>query len=194
LRVDGNGGVATFSATGLGVATGHDQLQRGFFATLFNDGAWKLGLAADAGKVNLFTNGWSYDLLHTFTVFGDPALQIVSPHEVELSPTTTTTIGDPNTTVQHTFQVTNTGRLTDTFDVTLSGNAWPAQPDLSEIGPLGPGQGKGVLVTVDIPSGVSGWDTAQLRVESHGDRSRQAVSSIFTFAVGEQIFLPSIGK
>jgi hypothetical protein len=194
LRADGKGGVATFSATGLGVATGHDHLQHGFYASLFNNGVWELGFAADAGKVNLFTNGWSYDLLHTFTIFGDPALRILSPHGVDLAPTTTTANGEPNTTVQYTFQVTNTGRLADTYDVTLTGNSWPTQPDLSVVGPLEPGQGAAVVVSVDIPSGASGWDTAQLDVISQGDHGRQAVSTVITFADVEQVFLPSVRK
>jgi hypothetical protein len=194
LRADGKGGVAAFSATGLGVATGHDHLQRGFFTSLINDGVWELGMAANAGKIELFTNGWNYDLLHTFTVFGDPALQIMSPHRVDLAPSATTAIGDPDTTVQYTFQVTNTGRLADTYEVTLSGNNWPTQPDQSVIGPLGPGQGAVISVAVDIPTGVSGWDSAQLQVVSRGNRFRHAAASITSFSDIEQVFLPSVHK
>jgi hypothetical protein len=80
LLAEGKGGIAAFSATGLGVATGHDYLQRGFFSALFELGEWKLGPAAQNAKLNLFTQGISYDLIHTFTVFGDPALQIQSPY------------------------------------------------------------------------------------------------------------------
>ncbi len=76
VRVPNKGAVASFSPTGLGVATGHDVLHRGFYNSLFVNDQWHLGLAADTAKLALFNAGYSYDLIHTFTVFGDPALVI----------------------------------------------------------------------------------------------------------------------
>jgi hypothetical protein len=84
LRTPNKGAVGTFSPTGLGVASGHDLLHRGFYNALFELGTWELGPAAQNAKVNLYTNGSADDLIHTFTVFGDPALQIRSPHGVFL--------------------------------------------------------------------------------------------------------------
>ncbi|MEJ2265939.1 MAG: C25 family cysteine peptidase [Anaerolineales bacterium] len=53
LRAENKGAVSTFSPTGLGVAT--------------------------AAKLSLYASGSNYDLLHTFTVFGDPALRMHIP-------------------------------------------------------------------------------------------------------------------
>ena len=105
------GAVAAFSATGLGVATGHDYLQRGIFSSLFDDGIWTLGAAAQNGKINLFTNSsvFFHDLIHTFTVFGDPALQILTPYNVGLAPDAQAAQGDAGSSMFYDLQVTNTG-------------------------------------------------------------------------------------
>ena len=73
LRQSGGGGVAVWGSTGLGVATGHDQLQSGFYDALTDDGERVLGALTLAGKAKLFANGFDQDLLDTFTLFGDPA-------------------------------------------------------------------------------------------------------------------------
>ncbi len=84
LRTAGKGAVSTFSATGLGVATGHDELQRGLFTAVFDAGVRDLGLATLAAKLELYASGANFDLLHTFVIFGDPALQVKVPDEVYL--------------------------------------------------------------------------------------------------------------
>jgi hypothetical protein len=72
----GKGAVASWSPTGLGVSSGHDYLDRGFFHALFQDGKATVGLAIAAGKLNLFSTGSNLDLLDTYLLFGDPALHI----------------------------------------------------------------------------------------------------------------------
>jgi hypothetical protein len=81
VRADGKGAVAAFSPGGLGVATGHDNLQQGFYASVFLDRVDDLGIASLAAKLNLYNSGYNFDLLNTFTIIGDPALrlQIVVP-------------------------------------------------------------------------------------------------------------------
>jgi hypothetical protein len=79
VRADDRGAVATFSPTGLGVATGHHVLQRRFYDALFQDGIRELGPATLAAKLALYATGGNYDLIHTFTVFGDPALRLRLP-------------------------------------------------------------------------------------------------------------------
>jgi hypothetical protein len=76
LRAKGSGAVAAFSPTGLGVSTGHEYLQDGFYQAVFDDGIDILGEASMAAKMRLFLAGVHVDLLHTFTVFGDPALKL----------------------------------------------------------------------------------------------------------------------
>lgn len=70
------GSVAGWGATGFGVATGHDQLHRGFYQAVFDNGVRTLGLATAAGKQALWSTGVSPDLLETFDLLGDPALHI----------------------------------------------------------------------------------------------------------------------
>lgn len=87
----GGGAVASWSPTGFGVATGHDWLEQGLFLSVFQDNQTILGLAADAGKKYLHDHapaGKYDDLLDTFLLFGDPALQIqgwVEPTAVEMA-------------------------------------------------------------------------------------------------------------
>jgi hypothetical protein len=76
------GSVAGWGATGFGVATGHDQLHRGFYQAVFNGGIRTLGLATAAGKQALWASGRNLDLMDTFDLLGDPALRI------NLQPTT----------------------------------------------------------------------------------------------------------
>lgn len=74
------GTVAGWGATGFGVATGHDRLHRGFYDGVFQAGLHKLGLATIAGKQQLWTSGVAaQDLLSTFGLLGDPALEISLP-------------------------------------------------------------------------------------------------------------------
>jgi hypothetical protein len=82
LLAEDKGAVAAFSATGLGVATGHDFLHRGFFDSIIETGNPHLGPAALEAKIRLFGAGYSHDLLHTFTIFGDPALRLNLPESV----------------------------------------------------------------------------------------------------------------
>ena len=85
------GAVASWSPTGFGVATGHDWLEQGLFLSVFQDGETVLGKASDAGKLYLHNNapaGKYDDLIDTFLLFGDPALQIqgwVNPTAVEMA-------------------------------------------------------------------------------------------------------------
>ena len=84
VRAPQNGAVATFSPTGLGVATGHDVLHQGFFEAVFQANAGDLGEAALSAKLRLYASGANFDLLHTFTIFGDPALRLPSKNAVYL--------------------------------------------------------------------------------------------------------------
>ncbi len=81
-RAGGKGAVASWSPTGLGVATGHDFLDKGFFRAVFGDpdGVISLGAATAAGKLNLWAAGYSLDLLDTYLLFGDPATKMRLPY------------------------------------------------------------------------------------------------------------------
>jgi hypothetical protein len=71
----GGGAAAVWGSTGLGVAYGHEALQRGFLAALRAAPAGRatLGDLTGAGLRELFTNGGCcQDALRTFTLLGDP--------------------------------------------------------------------------------------------------------------------------
>ena len=79
VRLAGGGAVASWSPSGLGVATGHDMLERGFFLALFHDGVQELGPATNQAKLYLLPNsppGRYRDIVDTYLVLGDPALRV----------------------------------------------------------------------------------------------------------------------
>ena len=73
-RAENKGAVASWSPTGLGLASGHDHLDRGFLEKVFEDpdGLITLGEATIAGKLKLWASGFNLDLLDTYLLFGDP--------------------------------------------------------------------------------------------------------------------------
>lgn len=73
------GAIASWSSSGLGLASGHDYLERGFFMGVFHIGVRELGPATTLGKIYLYANapaGKYDDLLDTFLLLGDPALKL----------------------------------------------------------------------------------------------------------------------
>ena len=57
---------------------------------------------------------------------------------VTVEPPSDSQSGDPGEMVTYTLRVTNTGNCTDTFSLTVSGNAWNTDAP-SSVGPLAPG-------------------------------------------------------
>lgn len=80
LTHSGGGAVAHFAPSGLGIATGHDYLHRGFLKSLVVDNQRVAGQAVLAAKINLATSIPNYyqDLLSTFNLMGDPATVLVA--------------------------------------------------------------------------------------------------------------------
>ena len=76
------GAVAAWSATGMGVARGHEYLNQGFFDAVFRDGMHSLGQATSYGKLFLWTSRENLDLIDTYLLFGDPATNINIPRFV----------------------------------------------------------------------------------------------------------------
>ncbi|MEW5960142.1 MAG: C25 family cysteine peptidase, partial [Chloroflexota bacterium] len=76
LRFSGGGAVAVWGSTGLSISTGHRSLQSGFDQAIYQQGERNLGAAILAGKINLYATGFHQDLLETFTLLGDPALNL----------------------------------------------------------------------------------------------------------------------
>ncbi len=149
LRAANGGSVAAFSPTGLGVATGHDYLNRGFYDAVFQDYA-TLGAASMAAKLTLFAAGHSYDLIETFTVFGDPALRFPLALTMESAASQQ---GAPGEQLAYRLWARNTTALTQTLSLSLSGNAWPSQPLTQTTPLLSPWAGSLLTVTVTVPAG-----------------------------------------
>ena len=61
------------------MAVGHDDLFDGFYDYLFKDEGRILGEATLAAKLNLYKSGSHSDLIHTYMIFGDPALRLPMP-------------------------------------------------------------------------------------------------------------------
>lgn len=81
IRAEGVGAVASYSPTGLGVASGHDALQRGFYDAVFQEQVAVLGQATAAGQMALFATGRNLDLISTYAIIGDPALRLPTAGE-----------------------------------------------------------------------------------------------------------------
>jgi uncharacterized repeat protein (TIGR01451 family) len=193
LNTGERGAVAIFSAGGLGVETGHLTLQEGFYESVFDNGNWNLGLATLAAKLKVYQSGGNFELINTYLTYGDPALHILSPYQVELTPETSEAMALPGTSVTYTFTVTNTGKITDTFALSLTDSAWPASLPTT-IGPLPTGQSQSFDVIINIPANVGGgvMDTSTLVVTSLGDRSRTDMATLTTHV--QILYLPLLQK
>jgi uncharacterized repeat protein (TIGR01451 family) len=180
IRLNGRGALASWAPTGLGIASGHDYLHRGFYDALFNWDVRQLGPATTAGKLNLFVNGRFsngtprfHDLLDTYVLLGDPATNIATP-KAQLSIAATGTTGqlmqgDP---VIYLIDFANAGParaqgvvITATLPIGLSDLAWsssapsltlragwPLRWDLPELAPGASGQ---LTITATVDWGIT---------------------------------------
>jgi hypothetical protein len=110
VRAANKGMLASWSSSGLGLATGQDFLDRGFFEAVNQQGLTQIGQAAVYGKANLWWNaGGAYrDSIDDFTLFGDPASRIAVPGASTPTPTATptpTTIPGPGGNPKSVFSV-----------------------------------------------------------------------------------------
>ena len=77
VRHPEGGAIAVWGSTGLGIATGHHWLAEGFMDSIYRQGVVELGTAVLAGKIHLATTNANLDLIDTFTLLGDPALDVI---------------------------------------------------------------------------------------------------------------------
>lgn len=173
VRQNNTGAIGAFSPTGLGVSTGHDLLHKGFYDSLMNAGLWELGAAAQNAKLWLFEAGIHPDLLHTFTIFGDPALLIRSPFRFSASPAESNQFTDtPGEILTHHIIVQNTGSEPDRYliEVTNSPN-WTVTLPYTISNIIAPGAQVTIPIQVQTPNPGSGSDTANVSITSNGDKS-----------------------
>jgi hypothetical protein len=75
VRAPAKGAVASFSPSGWGTTYSHDVLERGFLTALFNQHVLNLGALTTAAKLSVYGHA-DIDLIHQFTLLGDPALKV----------------------------------------------------------------------------------------------------------------------
>ncbi len=194
LRAPNGGMVSSFSPTGLGVASGHDSLERGFYTAVFSDGVQEIGAAAVAGKMALYATGANYDLINTFGILGDPALRLPT-YALALSPASDSRAGAAGHVVTYALQVSNQGFLTDTVTLSVGGNAWAASVGPGSLTvPAGQSAGFAVTVTVPITAVVNSADHVIVKAASFGDETM--ATSILTTTVHAlpYVFLPLVRR
>ena len=90
MRLPIHGAIASWSPTGFGIVTGHDYLEKGLMLAMFHDDIPQLGAAITRAKRYLLDNappGKYTDLVDTFGLLGDPALQVKTNSVCSLIPT-----------------------------------------------------------------------------------------------------------
>ena len=92
--------------------------------------------------------------------------------------------GSPGTTLTYRAAITNTGNVSDSFDITISGNAWTTTVPVT-IGPLVPEESTVVEIDVMIPPGAQGGatDSSTMTLTSQGDPSESASVMMTTTAI-----------
>ena len=195
LVSEDKGAAGAFSPTGLGVATGHDELQRGFFDALLNQEQVTLGDAALEAKLVLFASGGNFDLMHTFTVFGDPAIRFFA--DLPLTPSQASQTVLSGETASYSLTISNTFETAQTYTVSLSGQQWETSAPAT-VGPVNPGQTENFTVTVNVPLSVptDASDTVTVSVALASNPGVQSSSTLTTltttFATPGPIFIPII--
>jgi hypothetical protein len=79
LRQPGGGAIATWGSTTLGLSLGHNVLHEGFFDAVFEENTTELGQAIQEAKLDLLawdSAAYYVDLLDTFVLLGDPAMDL----------------------------------------------------------------------------------------------------------------------
>lgn len=105
---------------------------------------------------------------------------------IMLAPALDILYGDPGVGVTHTLWLTNTGDVTDTFDLTVNG-AWTTAPLTMTVGPLGAGMSATVQIRVNVPLTAAGAasDGALVNVLA---RTSQAQASAALVTIANNIF------
>jgi hypothetical protein len=132
--------------------------------------------------------------LATLTILDD------DEHGLALAPATDGKAGAPGTTVAYTLTLTNTGNVTDTYSVSVSGAVFTTTATPSSVGPLAANAATTFVVSVQIPANATGGttDVATITARSQGDSSQSATATLTTTVVvipvtgDHKLYLPQI--
>lgn len=102
------GAAAHWSSTGLGLTHEHNYLARGFYEGLWDVGLTAIGDAINYGKLVYFQTNHHYSEMYSFTLHGDPAMQLFRP-ALSLNKTAQPTTIEPGDTVAFSLTVSNSG-------------------------------------------------------------------------------------
>jgi hypothetical protein len=76
LRADDTGAIAVWGASGNGISTGHNILHQSFYQSVFDQHETELGFITHQALATLYARGIHQDLIETFHLMGDPALNL----------------------------------------------------------------------------------------------------------------------
>lgn len=80
LRRQGRGAIGVWAPSGLDYPSGHQLLLDAFYAAVFQKDLYQLGASTTAAKIVAYTaNAFWENLVHTYILFGDPAIALGVP-------------------------------------------------------------------------------------------------------------------
>ena len=109
-----------------------------------------------------------------------------------LAPSTAALAARPGSTVTYTLWLTNTGNITNTFDLALSGNTWPTQLSTSHV-TLAAGAGTSLTVRVTLPLGAPNGAQDTAGVTATGTQVTRS-SSLTTTVRGYAVLMPVVAR
>ncbi len=105
--------------------------------------------------------------------------------------------GQAGATLTYTLWLTNSGNVSDTFDLGVSGNGWTTTLSTAVV-TLAAGQSQAVTIWVIIPAGAAALDSDVVTITavSRGDGAKSDVAALTTMVSGRpyKLFLPLILK
>jgi uncharacterized repeat protein (TIGR01451 family) len=217
VRASDRGAIASWSPTGMGVASGHDYLNQGLFLALFADDLVRLGPATTEAKLYLYSQTGLYrELLDTYALFGDPATALdVVPADVaitkQVDPVGEMSAGDPLT---YTLTFSNVGPatahhvvITDLLPAALVGPAVEVTATVPitlrqgtefvwDVADLAPGDGGVITITAVIqdPFGGAIINTAVIHTSATESNLENNIGQTVTLVAPYVTYLPIATK